>query len=46
MCNEQQAEDHGLAFVAPSVVSSDEWQALEWQLMALAVEAEAEGARS
>lgn len=31
---------------APSGISSDEWQDLEWQLMALALDADAEGAQS
>lgn len=43
MFNEQQAEENGLACVAPSAVSNDDWQALEWQLMALALESEAAG---
>ncbi|GLZ88603.1 hypothetical protein Pres01_46540 [Metapseudomonas resinovorans] len=43
MCNEQQAAENGLACVAPSAVSHDDWQALEWQLMVLALEAEAAG---
>ncbi|MFC4863220.1 hypothetical protein ACS8MQ_18985 [Pseudomonas sp. MAHUQ-62] len=43
MCNEQQVADNGLACVAPHAVSNDDWHALEWQLMALALEAEVVG---
>jgi hypothetical protein len=46
MNHEQQALQRDADCGAPSTVSSDDWQALEWQLMVLALEAEEEGARS
>lgn len=46
MNHEQQAVDQGAGCAAPAGVSSDDWQALEWQLMALLLDADDEGARS
>ncbi|WP_280372476.1 hypothetical protein [Pseudomonas sp. BN411] len=46
MNQEQQAVQRDADCGAPSAVSNDDWQALEWQLMALALEAEEEGVRS
>ena len=46
MNHEQETVDQGVSCAAPSGVSSDDWQALEWQLMALVQDADAEGARS
>ncbi|WP_280323851.1 hypothetical protein [Pseudomonas sp. BN102] len=46
MNQEQETVDHDASCAAPSGVSSDDWQALEWQLMALMLDADEEGARS
>lgn len=46
MNHEQQAVQRDAGCDVPSAASNDDWQALEWQLMALALEAEEEGVRS
>lgn len=46
MNHEQPSLELGASCAAPSGVSSDDWQALEWQLMTLAMEADEEGVRS
>ena len=46
MNHEQEAMDRGASCAAPSGVSSDDWQALEWQLMALVQDTDEEGARA
>ncbi|MFZ6048908.1 hypothetical protein ACFW0H_22650 [Pseudomonas sp. CR3202] len=46
MSNEQQVEKCETVCGASSGVSSDDWQALEWQLMALALDDKEEGAQS
>ncbi|WP_342246134.1 hypothetical protein [Pseudomonas sp. OTU5201] len=46
MNNEQYVVERVADCGSPSVVSNDDWQALEWQLMALALEAEEEGVRA
>lgn len=46
MNEEQHVVERGPACGAACAVSSDDWQSLEWQLMALVLETEEEGARS
>ena len=46
MNHEQETVDHGASCAAPSGVSNDDWQGLEWQLMALVQDADEEGTRS
>ncbi len=45
MSHEQQVVENAADCAAPSGVSSDDWQILEWQLMALVLDADEEGAQ-
>jgi hypothetical protein len=45
MNHEQETVDSGASCAASSGISSDDWQALEWQLMALVQDADEEGVR-
>ncbi|WP_280286580.1 hypothetical protein [Pseudomonas sp. BN415] len=46
MNNEQHAVERIADCGTPSAISNDDWQALEWQLMALALDGEVEGVRA
>ncbi|AOE84104.1 hypothetical protein [Pseudomonas sp. TCU-HL1] len=45
MNNEQEVLDSGPGCGAPQGFGSDDWQALEWQLMALVLDADEDGAQ-